>query len=57
VFRTLSPAFLGRQDDEDRYSEILKRVGDSNSHFKNMLIEEIELIKLVIAQKEGLKAM
>ena len=55
VFRSLSPAFLGRPYDEQQYRAILERVGDSNSHFKNLLIEEIQLLELVILQKEGLK--
>ena len=44
VFRSLSPAFLGRKQDEQKYQAILDRVGDSNSHFKNLLMEEIQLI-------------
>merc|ERR1719240_240724 len=51
VFRSLSPAYLGRSIDEQKYTEILTRVGDSNSHFKNLLKTEIQLIKLVILQK------
>ena len=54
AFQKLSPTFLGRAKDLENYSQILPRVGDANPHFRNLLMTEIEKLKIIIEQKKQL---
>ena len=51
VFNKLSPSFLGREKDIKTYKEILER-SLSNTHFANLLRQEISKLEIVVEQKK-----
>jgi len=49
-FHCLAPTFIGKESYLDRYIGILERaIKTDNTHFINMLKEEIELLEEIIA--------
>ena len=56
VFQRLCPSFLGRPADLEQLEQILNRVGDSNTHFSNLLKTEIFRTRVLIKNKEEFMA-
>lgn len=51
-FRNLAPTFLGRESDLDKYIKMLETATRTdNTHFINLLKDEIELLEEIIQIK------